>query len=122
MEVVAFTEQLADVRIRYQVTYMRDSAFVWAQAVDPSGGAGSLPSLSLSLSSNTGASGLPAATTVLRGPAAAVSRGVAAKLAKRCGMPVYACVDLPGEAADVLADAVTKRLVRELDGRADGRR
>lgn len=118
MEVVAFTEQLADMRVRYQLLYLRDSAFVWAQAADSSGGIGSLPSLSLSLPSPTASSAMPAATTVLRGPAASVSRGVAAKLAKRCGMPVYACVDLPGEAGDVLAEAVTKRLVRELDGRA----
>lgn len=113
MQVTSFTEEIADARIRYQVLYLTDSVFVWAQTSPANGGAGSLPSLSLSLP-GASAGPLPPAATVLPGAAAAVSQGIAAKLAKRYRMPVYACVDLGGEG--ILAHAVMKRLVREIDG------
>lgn len=116
MEVLAFTETIADTRIRYQITLLKDSAFVWAQMVGSDRDGGSLQSLSVSMPSMTGES-IPAVTTVLPGRGAAISRGMAQKLSKRCKIPVYACIDLPDDIGGVLVEAIVQRILRELQPR-----
>lgn len=113
MEVLAFTEQIADARIRYQVIQMKDSSFVWAQLVGSGQDGGSLRSLSVSMPSRTNAS-LPPATTAMPGRGAVISRGIAQKLTKRCGIPVYACIDLPEDVGGVLVESIVQRILREL--------
>lgn len=133
VEIRAFTEGIADTLVRYQVTVMEGSVLIWAQqqadTVVPEGsngggsggmkGMGSFPRLAAAMPGIAGYDGLPAATAVLGGNSDAASEHMASRLARRYGIPVYACVDL-GDVADVAADAVFGRLVRELDAAGVG--
>lgn len=114
MEVIAFTEQLADLRMRYQLILMKHSVLVWVQPTTQSA-QGSLPSLSISLGQALANESLPSATTIFASAptAAANSRAFAQKLAKRTSLAVYACVDLPDDAA-VLETAVFTRVLTQL--------
>lgn len=112
MEVVGFTEQVADLRMRYQVIYMKDSAFIWVQPGED--GIGSLPSLSVAMATTMAQDALPPATTIAGGDADASSQLFAQKVGRRCGMSVLACVDLP-EGASVIRDLVFRRVVTELE-------
>ncbi|PXF45937.1 hypothetical protein BWQ96_04298 [Gracilariopsis chorda] len=117
MEVIAFTEQMADLRMRYQLTLMNDSVFVWVQPTTDSS-QGSLPNLSISLGQALQNESLPSATTIFAAAptAAAKSRAFAQKLAKRTSLAVYACVDLPDDAA-VLENTIFTRVLTQLQTR-----
>lgn len=120
MEIRAFTEAIADTAIRYQITLMDNSVMIWVQQASAGGGSGatgsgSLPYLAVSMPAVAGYDGLPAATTILHGRDHDVSsERMASRLARRCGIPIYACIDL-GDVANVAADIVFRRLVRELE-------
>lgn len=101
MEVIARTEDFADVRVRLQVLRLSGSAHVWASTDS------SAPTLSLSTP------GRLAATSALLGGAgagAAASSALAARLSAKTGLAVYACLNLPPD-AEMLRDAVAKRLL-----------
>ncbi|KAI0560801.1 Proteasome assembly chaperone 4 [Gracilaria domingensis] len=114
MEVVAFTDQLADLRMRYQITLMKDSVMVWVQPTTD-GSLGSFSTLSISMGHSVSDEVLPSASTIFATTAhtASTSYGFAQKLSKRCGLAVYACVDIPDDAA-VLEDAIFRRVLDEL--------
>lgn len=112
MRVIAFTESVADVRIRYQIIRMDASAMVWIQT-EAEGSSGSLPSMALSLACATATGALPPGATVLRGAGSSTSRGVAQKLARRSGLAVYAHVSLADDSMALL-EAALRRVTREL--------
>jgi Proteasome assembly chaperone 4 len=101
MEVIAETADFADVRVQMQVLRLSGSVHVWASTD------GSAPTLALSTP------GRLAATSALiggAGDAAAASSALAARLATKTGLAVYACLQLPRD-AEMLRDAVAKRLL-----------
>lgn len=141
MHIRAFTESVSDAHVRYQVTVMRESAMIWAQ-VSPGGPSttggdtagdiavnstnnvgsvfhgpqgGAMPRLCVALPNAQGDDGLPAATTVFGSRAEAVhAERIAARLARRTGLAIYACVEL-GDMGDLLTEVVVRRVLRELD-------
>lgn len=120
VQVYAFTDAIADTAVRYQITVMHASVIVWVQQTDPAAAAGnkvtmgSMPHLAAAMPTATGHDGLPATAAIVGCHHNSASERFASRLAKRCGVPVYACVDL-GDTEDVAADAVFGRVVRELD-------
>lgn len=114
MRLVAFTEQLADLRVRYSVLHMNSSAMVWADAVSPSSASktGALPSLVLSMPSRS-SGGNPSTATVLPGQGSTVSKAMAEGLTRRTGLVIHAHINLPAN-AEALADKIALRLLREL--------
>lgn len=117
MKLRAFTEEVADLKVRFQILHMSSSAFVWADAV--SGGqskAGSLDALALGMPARgADAGGTPTSTVVLAGASAAESQRIAERISRRTGLVVYASVVLP-PAADAVGDRVALRLTQELQG------
>lgn len=116
MEVRAFTEAISDTAVRYQITIMKESMLVWIHQVDKTSGASEQATfgrLTASFPGAAGQDGLPAATVVLGGRSDVSSERLAARLARRYGVAVYASVYL-GDVADVLSDLVFSRVVREL--------
>ncbi|CAN8070245.1 unnamed protein product [Agarophyton chilense] len=115
MEVTAFTDQLADLRMRYQITYMKDSVMVWVQPTTD-GSLGSLSCLAICMGLCVNDEALPPASTVFATTdhISSTSHGFAQKLSKRCGLAVYACIDIPDSAA-VLEDNIFRRVLRELE-------
>lgn len=121
MEVISFTDSLADLRIRYQITYMRESVLIWTQIVpaEASDKVGSMPQLSLAMPSIKGGDYLPPATNIIGGGANDTSRNVAQKLAKRFGIAVYASIDHGGDPG-LEVEVILKRLTRELQNKGLG--
>ena len=115
MDVVAFTEEISDLRVRYQLTYMKDSCWIWVQA--GSEGPGNLRALSLATPRIMDGETLPPGTTILGGGADAASQGIAQKLASRCGITVWASIDLSG--AEVVESVVFRRLLQEIQRRRE---
>lgn len=115
MKLEAFTEDVADLKVRYSVLHMNGSAMVWADGVSSSvpGKRGSLPSLALSVPSRIASLDSPSTATVLMGAGALESQRLSDMLTRRTGMPVYAHVRLP-PGAESLADTVSLRLLRAL--------
>lgn len=115
MEVRAFTETISDTAVRYQITIMKESILVWIHQVDKQSGGNqaSLPRLAASLPGTPGNDGMPAATVILGSRSDVSSEQLAARLARRYGIAVYACVSL-GDVADLGSDVVFSRVVREL--------
>ena len=118
MEVSAFTEQVADLSIRYQIIFMKDSAMIWVQTAAEET-IGSLTSLAVSMPKIIGGDTLPPATTVVGGDADATSQNIAQKLSRRCGIAVWACVDLPEEAA-VIEELVMRRILQAFSEKGYG--
>lgn len=120
VQVYAFTEAIADSAVRYQIMVMHGSAMVRVQQADAAPGAGnkvsmgSIRNLAAAMPTATGHDGLPATAAIVGCHKKSGSERLASRPAKRCGMAVYACVDL-GDTEDVAADAVFGRVVRELD-------
>ncbi len=114
MKLEAFTEDVADLKVRYSVLHMNGSAMVWADGVSTgmAGKRGSIPSLALSMPARS-AGAAPSTATVLPGAGAQESRALSEMLTRRTGMPVYAHVRLPA-GAETLADTVSLRLLRAL--------
>lgn len=111
MEVTAETVMLADVRVRLQVIRMDGAVHVWASTDT------SAPTLALSTP------GRLAATSTLLGGMGANSHAscsLSARLASRTGLAVYACLQLPPD-AEMLRDAVAKRLVEIIERPGAGR-
>lgn len=122
IEVRAFTEKVSDSVIRYQVTVLKDSILVWIEQVEESDGdgnslarpKGSLGCLAASMPGMTGYDGLPATSTIVGRRTDVVSERLAARLAKRCGIPVFASVNIT-DAEDVANHVVFSRVLRELE-------
>lgn len=114
MKLVAFTENVADLRVRYSVLHLDGSAVVWADAESAALPAktGSLPSLALAVPAHV-AGADPRAADVLPGPGSLASRELAAMLTRRTGLPVHAHVRLP-TGAEPVSDTIALRLLREL--------
>lgn len=116
-KVVAFTEAIADTAVRFQLTLLRDSVLVWVQQFDPaasSSAAATMPTLAVATPAIAGCDGLPATTSLLRVAAAhSESERFASRIAKRCGITVYASINL-GDTADVAADLVFGRIINRL--------
>lgn len=122
VEVRAFTEKVSDSTIRYQLTVLKDSVLVWIEQAGaddedgamPSKAKGSLASLAAAMPGMTGYDGLPATSTMVGRGTDVVSERLAARLAKRCGIPVFACVNIT-DAEDVANHVVFSRVLRELE-------
>jgi hypothetical protein len=110
MDVIATTETFADVRVRLQVIRMSGSVHVWASTDE------SAPTLALATPGR-----LAAASPLLggAGAAAAASAALAARLASKTGLAVYACLQLPPD-ADMLRDAVTRSILDIIERPAAG--
>lgn len=115
MRLVGFTEELADLRVRYMVLHMDRSAMVWADAVSPgsTGKTGSLPSLALSMPPRSPTC-VPSTAAVLPGAGSVESRALAESLTRRTGLAIHAHINLPAN-AEALADKVALRLLREIE-------
>lgn len=117
MEVTAFTEQVADLRVRYQLTFMSDSLLVWVQ---PAVGAaqGSFSALSICMPRKLPNEALPPATSIIASSASAEasSRLFAQKLANRARIAVYASIQLPDDIA-LLEERIFTRVLSELQSR-----
>lgn len=118
MEVSAFTEEVADLRVRYQIIFLKDSAMIWVQPATAES-TGSFPCLSLAMPIIRGGDTLPPATTVVGGGADATSQGIAQKISKRCGIAIWACITLPNDVS-VVEEFVFRRLLRELHDKGYG--
>ncbi len=114
MKLVAFTETVADLQVRFQVLHMESSAFVWADATSgaSSGKSGSLKSLAMTMPPR-GRITMPSTTVVLPGPGSGASRRLAEKITRRTGLVIHAHISIPAD-ADALADRIALRLVEEL--------
>lgn len=119
IEIRAFTEPIADTAVRFQITLMDKSVMLWVQQADVNGGdnrnrLGSMSKLAAAMPGMSGCDGLPAATALLGSRDQASSEIFASRIAKRCGVAVFACIDL-GDALDVAMDSVFGRIVKELE-------
>lgn len=114
MRLEAFTEDVADLKVRYSVLHMNGSAMVWADGVSTSmpGKRGTIPSLALSMPARV-ANTTPSTATILPGVGALESRALSEMLTRRTGKPIYAHVQLPS-GTESLADVVSLRLLRAL--------
>lgn len=113
MKLRAFTEDVADLSVRFQILHMESSAFVWADAVSAGQSkAGSFDGLALGMPPR-GSGGVPLSTVVLPGASAAQSQRIAERISRRTGLVVYANVVLP-PAGDAVGDRIALRLTQEL--------
>lgn len=122
IEVRAFTEKVSDSVIRYQLTVLKDSIVVWIEQVEENEGdgnslarpKGSLGCMAASMPGISGYDGLPATSTLVGRQTDIVSERLAARLAKRCQIPVFASVNI-SDAEDVANHVVFSRVLRELE-------
>lgn len=111
MRLVAFTEDIADIKVRFSILHLDGSAMVWASSSDSA----NLSSLALSMPTNINFNTQdgPSTTTVLPGGNSLPSKALSDALSRRTGIAVYAYVSLP-PGTEPLSDSISVRLLREL--------
>lgn len=121
MRIDAFTEEIADMVIRYSITYLQDSALIWVQAKGSEtnyNGKGSMPILAGSMGQGRigrDQNGIPAGMIILGDlEEGSLSKEWSKKLAKRYKIAIYSCVDI-GQEGMVIAENILRRLLKELD-------
>lgn len=119
MEIRAFTDTISDTAVRYQMTKMRDTLLLFVSHQTGGGGGGDttaatgLPSLAMSMRGTHSNDGLPAATLLLGPHSNSDSERLAARLAQRCGLCVFASIDV-GPLGHMAVDAIFARVIREV--------